>query len=95
MDGFEATRMIREKQPRDPMNAKSLVVVALTASVLPEDQQRCFDAGMDDFITKPLKSSDLQAVIRRWLETNEGREAMVARGGSPQATFRASLPTPV
>jgi CheY-like chemotaxis protein len=95
MDGFEATRLIREKQPRDPLNGKSLVVVALTASVLPEDQQRCFDAGMDDFITKPLKSADLQAVIRRWLETNEGREAMVARGGQPMATFRASLPTPV
>lgn len=95
MDGFEATRLIREKQPRDPSNRKSLVVVALTASVLPEDQQRCYDAGMDDFITKPLKSADLESVIRRWIETNEGREQAMARGGNPLVTFRASLPTPV
>ena len=72
-----------------------MVIVALTASVLPEDQQRCFDAGMDDFITKPLKSSDLQGVIHRWLETNLGREESVPRRGMVGANLKTTLPTPI
>jgi len=95
MDGFEATRLIREKHPRESEKGGKLVIVALTASVLPEDQQRCFDAGMDDFITKPLKSSDLQGVIHRWLETNLGREESVPRRGVVGANLKTTLPTPV
>jgi CheY-like chemotaxis protein len=95
MDGFEATRLIREKHPRESEKGGKLVIVALTASVLPEDQQRCFDAGMDDFITKPLKSSDLQGVIHRWLETNLGREESVPRRGVVGANLKTTLPTPI
>ncbi len=61
MDGFEASRRIRqmlpaERQPR---------IVALTANALQGDRQLCFAAGMDDYITKPLKSHDLAGAIRR------------------------------
>ncbi len=61
MDGFEASRQIRrmlpaERQPR---------IIALTANALQGDRQLCFDAGMDDYITKPLKSHDLAGAIRR------------------------------
>jgi signal transduction histidine kinase/DNA-binding response OmpR family regulator len=61
MDGFEASRRIRqmlpaERQPR---------IIALTANAMQGDRQLCFAAGMDDYITKPLKSHDLAGAIRR------------------------------
>jgi CheY-like chemotaxis protein len=42
-------------------------IVALTASVLPTDKARCLEAGMDDFLTKPLSVPDLRAAVSRWL----------------------------
>ncbi|MGE0441420.1 MAG: response regulator [Gemmatimonadales bacterium] len=62
MDGYEATRAIRalESGHRTP-------VVALTASAMPGDRERCLDAGMDDYLAKPIRSADLATVVRRWL----------------------------
>jgi len=63
MDGFEATRRIRAwEQP----GADALVIVALTADSLASDRQRCLDAGMNDFLTKPVSGSQLSATIERW-----------------------------
>ena len=63
MDGFEATRRIRAwEQP----SGDTLVIVALTADSLASDRQRCLDAGMNDFLTKPVSSSQLSATIERW-----------------------------
>jgi len=56
MDGFEATRRIRNLQNK---NAK-LPIVALTASAMKEDVQACYDAGMNDVLTKPLSMEDLR-----------------------------------
>jgi len=65
MDGFEATRRIRAwEQPR----GDALVIVALTADSLASDRQRCLDAGMNDFLTKPVSSSQLSATIERWTD---------------------------
>jgi CheY-like chemotaxis protein len=61
MDGFEATRRIRAGQGRD-----GVVIVALTADSLASDRQRCLDVGMNDFLTKPVSSSQLAATIERW-----------------------------
>jgi len=65
MDGFTATRMIRRKeavngQPRIP-------VIALTASTMQGDRERCLAAGMDDFLSKPFKRDQLKAMLQRWL----------------------------
>ena len=63
MDGYEATQRIRdderERGTRTP-------IVALTADALAIDRQRCLDSGMDDFMTKPVSSSQLSATIERW-----------------------------
>jgi CheY-like chemotaxis protein len=64
MDGFEATHRIRDEQaqhrtPRTP-------IVALTADALTGDRERCLQAGMDDYITKPVSSATLAAVVERW-----------------------------
>jgi two-component system sensor histidine kinase/response regulator len=62
MDGLEATRVLRA----DPSLA-GLPIIAMTASVLPEDRQRCLDAGMNDHVGKPIDVAELFATLRRWL----------------------------
>jgi two-component system sensor histidine kinase/response regulator len=68
MDGFQATQEIR----RHEAGRSHVPIVATTASVLPEDQERCFTAGMNDFVAKPIQLRDLRRVITRWVpETAE------------------------
>ena len=62
LDGYETTRQIR----REPRRA-GLPIVALTANVLPEDRERCLQAGMNDYLSKPLRYAQLQAALARWL----------------------------
>lgn len=60
MDGITATKEIISKY-----NLERPKIVAMTANVLEEDKQKCFDAGMDDFISKPVLKADLIDVIKR------------------------------
>ncbi len=60
MDGIEATRRIRQSE-------NNVNIVALTANTTHEDKQRCFDAGMDDFLPKPVNKLRLQKTLQRWL----------------------------
>ncbi len=63
MDGFEATQVIREQELS---NGEHMPIVALTANALPGDRQFCLDAGMDDYITKPVRPDDFRKAIDRW-----------------------------
>ena len=63
MDGYEATRGIRADEQGAGTHTP---IVALTADSLASDRARCLDAGMDDFLTKPVSSSQLSATIERW-----------------------------
>jgi signal transduction histidine kinase/ActR/RegA family two-component response regulator len=67
MDGYTATQQIREWE-RDKGLAGGrhrLRIIAMTASVLPEDRQKCLDAGMDDYVSKPVRVEDLDAALVR------------------------------
>jgi PAS domain S-box-containing protein len=68
MDGYEATRRIR----RMPTLAKQRIV-AMTANAMLEDRQRCLDAGMDDFETKPIDPDRLYRTIAKWLPAGSVR----------------------
>jgi CheY-like chemotaxis protein len=60
MDGLEATRMVRlclEKQP---------IIIAMTANALDGDQDICIQAGMDDYISKPVEFSELIRQLEKW-----------------------------
>lgn len=62
MDGFEATQQIRSIEGSE----RRTPVVAMTAHAMPEDRQRCLDAGMDDYLSKPLDARKVFEVIERW-----------------------------
>jgi PAS domain S-box-containing protein len=64
MDGFEASRAIRDAEVALD---RHVPIVAMTASALQGDREACLAAGMDDYISKPVRWVDLQAVVRRWI----------------------------
>ncbi len=61
-NGYEATIEIRKINP-----AENIPVIALSAGILMEDKQRCFDSGMNDFISKPIVEDELQQKIAQWI----------------------------
>ena len=77
MDGLSATRAIRELEaagaPRTP-------IVALTANAMAQDQARCRNAGMDDFLAKPFEMDALEATVHAWAAAHHGETP-----GSPGA----------
>ncbi|WP_341675152.1 response regulator [Niveibacterium sp. SC-1] len=69
MGGLEATRQIRAREARRSWagtgQLQSIPIVAMTAHAMPGDRARCLEAGMDDYVVKPIKPKDLFAAIRR------------------------------
>ncbi len=63
MDGYAATRAIRESERE---SRSHLVIIAMTANAMAEDAERCRDAGMDDYVPKPVKPELLYATIQKW-----------------------------
>ncbi len=65
MDGLEATRLIRA--PQSTARNPKIPIIAMTANTMPGDQQICLDAGMNDYIAKPVNPNSLAAVLENWL----------------------------
>jgi len=63
---------------RQYVRDKRLTIVAITAGASPDDQQRCFDSGMDDVVLKPFKVSTLRAVIVKYARNEQPEPAEVA-----------------
>lgn len=66
MDGYEASRQIREREART--GHPRSYIIALTANAMVGDRQLCLDAGMDDYLAKPVKADLLQAALQRAME---------------------------
>ncbi|MBZ9783510.1 response regulator [Pseudomonas sp. REP124] len=63
IDGYEATRQIRRLPGCD-----GLPIIALTANALQGDREACLSAGMNDYLAKPFKRTDLQQILQRWVQ---------------------------
>jgi PAS domain S-box-containing protein len=75
MDGYEATQHIRKREDETviPGRPKPHVhIIALTANAMHGDREKCVAAGMDDYISKPMRESDLRAALERWAIARHG-----------------------
>lgn len=66
MDGYRATKEIRRLEN---INLKSTPIIAMTANTMSGDRQKCLQAGMDDYIAKPISNEVLQQTLNQWLNT--------------------------
>jgi DNA-binding response OmpR family regulator len=65
MDGYEASRLLR--QPSTKVRNHQIPIVAMTAHGLEDDRRKCLDAGMSDYISKPIRREVLEQTLDRWL----------------------------
>jgi two-component system sensor histidine kinase/response regulator len=77
MDGLEATRAIRAFADHG-----NLPIVAMTANAMTQDRQRCLDAGMNDFVAKPIEPERLFEVLRQWLQPLAAGEPVSGQASS-------------
>jgi two-component system sensor histidine kinase/response regulator len=70
MDGFEATRQLRD--PASAVRDVAIPVIALTANAMQGDRERCLEAGMNDYLTKPIAPQALAEALARWLPGKVG-----------------------
>jgi PAS domain S-box-containing protein len=71
MDGFEATARIRAARDE---KIKTLPVVALTANALEGDAEKCREAGMDDYLSKPVRRESLDEMLKKWLSVRSSQK---------------------
>jgi PAS domain S-box-containing protein len=84
MDGFEATAAIRRRSD----SKSQLPIIAVTAQAMQGDKERCLLAGMNDYISKPVKQEDFVAALKEWLLKKNGHET--GRGEKTQNENTAS-----
>ncbi len=65
MDGFEATAAIRV---HGLQSGRHVPIIAMTAHAFPSDIERCLDAGMDDYVSKPATTKNLEAILQKWTQ---------------------------
>ena len=87
MDGLEATREIRRRWPEGPRRP---YIIAMTANAMTGDREKCLDAGMDEYISKPVKANRLKSALEQCCEL---RAAVAAVASYPMSTNGTSTAT--
>lgn len=72
MDGLEATRRIKARNTIQPF------IIAMTANALQQDKEKCFEAGMDDYLSKPVILDDLVVLLQKWASRLETRPSDIS-----------------
>ncbi|MBT5875772.1 MAG: response regulator [Candidatus Latescibacteria bacterium] len=88
MDGFETTDAIRNR--KDAIQA--MPIVALTANALQGERKRCLDAGMDDYISKPVAMSDFETMLHRWAPDTQPEAGASEREATNAETTDSGTP---
>ena len=86
LDGFGATKSIRSKNAKNKKGER-LPIVALTANAMQGDRERCLASGMDDYLSKPVSSAELQSMLRKWLVQNDKPEQQVGNENDSKREF--------
>ncbi len=88
LDGYEATRVIRAREALHSSRSR-LPIIALTARAMQGDKELCLAAGMDDYLTKPIKPADLKTILNRWssqaLDVSQERQEVGSLVGELEA----------
>ncbi len=75
MDGFEATRIIRDLEERSEQSKTP--IIAFTAHAMKGDDQKCYDAGMDDYMTKPVNKYVMADMLVKWISEDMSHDSPV------------------
>jgi CheY-like chemotaxis protein len=94
MDGYTATRRWREME-RDAGDGRHLPIIAMTANAMAGDRQKCLDAGMDDYLAKPVTRAELERSLHRWWHAGTAPATPVAREQAPDPMAAQIAATPV
>ena len=98
MDGYTATRRWRESEAAAG-DGRHLPIVAMTANAMAGDRQKCLDAGMDDYLPKPVTRSELERCLARWWSPDQHSPLPSERGQpepaevAPEDAIEATLAT--
>ena len=80
LDGYCATRYIRGREPYISVpGMTSIPIIAMTASAIQGDREKCERAGMDDYLAKPVKAQTLEKMLLKWLAPRRGRDGTQTR----------------
>ncbi|HVN95109.1 MAG TPA: PAS domain S-box protein [Syntrophorhabdaceae bacterium] len=87
VDGFEVTRNIREV-----LSSRAVPIIAMTAHVMDSDRQKCFDAGMNDYVPKPIEPNELADILIHWVKPRKGLAAQLAPKANRSRAAAVSAP---
>ncbi len=90
MDGFTMTARLREQEEHS--GSARMPIVAITANALPGEADRCLEAGMDDYLSKPIAMGKLKTILLRWLPHTATASPSQRDGSGPVADCKAAEP---
>ncbi|GAA4707992.1 response regulator [Nocardioides conyzicola] len=90
LDGFDATRRIRAQEPP----GQRVPIVAMTASALEGERERCLEAGMDDYLTKPVNAREVERALHTWAELPDPVDPAAGAVAAPEAAPAPAPPAP-
>ena len=91
MDGYMATKEIRRREGA----SRHTPIIAMTANAMQGDREEAIEAGMDDYVAKPVKTEELEAILERWISKPDEDKVTVSAVGDGSATREDSEEGPL
>ncbi len=82
MDGYQATKKIRELERQNVNSRRRLHIIAMTANAMLGDREKCIAAGMDDYVSKPVQLAELRRALEKWSANGNGHVSANGAHGS-------------